>query len=127
MYSWQIQSGPGMVAALLTVMVFSDINSAAQKRDMRQEVVTVAEDLADLLGVGIAKREKTETGILNGIAFSHFKWIGSTKDDGVVVFGVVYGAIDNANAIFIKAIAAGNDRKANFALLEAIVATFKKR
>ena len=78
------------------------------------------------MGIRIARRDSTETGLLDGITFSRLAWSGATKD-GTPAFGLTYGAIDDARVIMINAIGFGADWQRQKGLMEGIVATFKRR
>jgi hypothetical protein len=111
----------------LSFAIFSDQKMAKEaKANMRQTLVNYSAGYADPMGIQIATREKTETGSLDGMAFSRFKWTGMSKDR-TPVRGLAYGAVNNDEAISLLAIGFGTNAEKDIVLLQTIIATLKKQ
>lgn len=124
-YFWKGQSTADVPPPMFVVMVFSDKETVEEgKRSMRQSLVNVSAGITDSVGIVIGSRERTETGSLDGIEFTRFKWFGTTKNH-IGVTGLVYGAIDDSTAIVIITMNCGTDARKGSTLMETIIATFK--
>jgi hypothetical protein len=125
--AWKGKAGAGQLPALLLVDIKSDEEMVNKgKKDMRQVLVDFSAGVTDASGIQITKREKTETGTLDGLQFSRFRWSGS-KADQTAVHGYAYGAIDNRHRIIIIAMNFGPNAETENKVLESVIATFKKR
>jgi hypothetical protein len=126
--TWMGKAKPGELPPLLSVIVTSDqqmVNEATQ--NMRQSLVNFSAGWSSTSGIQITTRERTESGALGGIPFSRFRWSGTKTDDGTVVRGVVYGAVDNGRSIAIIGMNFGPNADTENKLLETAIATFRKR
>jgi hypothetical protein len=126
MATWKGKARAGEALASLSVALVSDERAANEARNMRQFLVNYSAGVTETVGIKISRREVTETGELGGIGFSRFRWSGTTPD-GTAVRGLVYGAIDKGQVIAIIAMNFGASAETENKLMEAAIATFKRR
>lgn len=126
-FSWKGPSREGGPPSIFVVTIFSNPKAVADAtKNMRQFLVNYSAGLTDESGVNIARREATETGALDGIAFSRFRWTGTAKNQQTAQ-GFAYGGIDGNKLITVVTFSVGGDGEATNKLLESIVATLKRQ
>jgi len=126
MSAWKGEGKAGEAPPTLSVSAFSDGKVVKEAANMRQFLVNYSAGVTESTGIKISRREATESGQLGGIGFSRFKWSG-TAANGTDARGVVYGAIDNGRVIAIIAMCFGTSAETQNKLMEAAIATFKRR
>lgn len=116
----------GDVPALVAVTVFNDPQALKEATaNMQQMLVSFATGVTTTAGIKVAAREKPETGVLDGITFTRFRWSG-TKDANAAR-GTVYGGIDNGRVITIALVSFGVKAESESKLLESAIATLKRQ
>jgi hypothetical protein len=107
-------------AAILLVSVSQSLEEAKEPKQVMNFLRRV--------GININGKGKAESGELDGMPFSRFKWsgnVGKKKFSKVGVRGMVYTGIDNNKAISILVVCFGPNSMMDNHLLEAAVATLK--
>jgi hypothetical protein len=121
------ETGKHEPEGFIEVIVSADPKVVSQaNKDMVQSLEDFSAGFTQGGRIRISSRQKMETGTVNGIEFSRFKWSGSTTQPDHA-HGLVCGAIDNGQVIAILAMTSGPSAEADIRLLETSIATFKKR
>lgn len=127
MASWKGPARPDAAPGSLIVALLPDDKAVAEaSKNMRQFLVNFSAGVTDSGGTKIVTRGPTESGTLGGIGFSRFGWSGSGPG-GSAAQGFAYGAIDNGQVIAFVVQNFGASAATENKLLEAALATFKKR
>jgi hypothetical protein len=122
-FTWKIDTGPGVPGVLLSVTITDDKKTVAEaRRNMKQALVNFTAGSTDPLGIKARRMTEVETGTLAGIPFSRYTWKGTGRDSQ----GLSYGGLDGDRNIMILAICFGSDAKADLAQMQAVIATLKK-
>jgi len=110
---------------LISTIMAGKAAVAEAKKNMRQALVNWSAGMANSSGIKIAKRGATETGTISGLAFSRFKWTGTTADGGPAN-GMAYGTVDDAQALLLMPISFQQNPETDMRLMEAVLATLHK-
>jgi hypothetical protein len=127
-YGWKRQSGEKDGAAVLTIEIIADKKIADETKDLQNALVSYWHGMFGASKIiDNAKPGEAEMGSINGITFCRFKWSGSSKIDQTQVKGLAYGAIDGDKVILVVGMNFGADAENSRQLMEATLATFKKK
>jgi len=125
--TWKGPAGAETPSLVLRITIQADDRGIdVARKDMRRFLEVFTASVADGSNIKIVRREKTETGTLDGLQFTRFRWAGSAEKD-VPVSGFAYGAIDGTSSIIITALNFGSDTDRANKLTESVIATFKKK
>jgi hypothetical protein len=127
-YTWKGPAVQNIPSAVITIMVITQGKAVDEaKQNVRQFLVDFSAGVTDSSGIKIAQRGPTEQFAFNGIAFSRFKWSGTAANQKPVA-GFAYGTVIGADVVAITTLHIDPAKAAATAdLMEAIVATFKKK
>jgi hypothetical protein len=123
---WKGQAAGDRPPIVLIAMVMSsDAEVAEAKQNMRQALVNFSGGMANTSGIKIDKRGATDTGTIAGLAFSRFKWTGTTQDGGPAN-GMAYGAIDGPQVVLFLPMTFEANPDHDMRLMEAAMASLHR-
>jgi hypothetical protein len=123
---WAVKDAQGLAKSTVSILLMSGTeNVEAAGKNIRQFLVNSSAGYTDGMGIKIASRGPTESGIVNGLAFSRFAFtaIGPNQMD---TQGLVYGAIDVDRVVMVIGMGFGEGASDEIKVLESIIATLKK-
>jgi hypothetical protein len=136
-FAWKGEAPEGEQPNVLTVAIRSDEKAvAAAKQDMRKDLVDYSAGMCNSMNVAVARRDPTETGAVNGLEFSRYKWFGRPKNnakltggfkDDSIAYGITYGFIDGSKVMLINLAYFGAAAKEKIDWAATMVATLEKK
>jgi hypothetical protein len=124
-YCWTVPSAEHKPTTLLIALSTDERLLAEARANMRQALINFSAGATDSRGIRITSRENTQTGSIGGLVFSGFDWFG--KATVGTRTGYVYGGLDGNQVVAILGYADAMKPITEIGVLQAIMASFKKR
>lgn len=127
-YVWARQSDGKDGVSMLSVVVDSNKKIAEMTTNLESASLGFWYGMVESsVVIENPKREKPESGSINGITFCRFKWSATTKLDGAPIKGWSYGALDGDRLFQFVTMDSGEEAEKGHKLMEAALATFKRK